>query len=82
MLGNGFNNHVLASCLQSSKSTLNFPSYDCQSNGRQVKWLLVFASRVIPDFSLQEIHDEDFCLLPRRVRVFSLLIKIVHIAVS
>jgi hypothetical protein len=28
--------------------------------GRSVKLLLAFASTVIPDFSLLEIHDQDF----------------------
>jgi hypothetical protein len=29
------------------------------SSGRSVKWLLAFASTVIPDFDLLENHDQD-----------------------
>jgi hypothetical protein len=35
----------------------------CPSVGQSVKFLLAFASTVIPAFSLLEIHDQDFCSL-------------------
>jgi hypothetical protein len=34
--------------------------YTKGSDGRSVKLLLVFASAVIPGFSLFEVHDQDF----------------------